>query len=99
MIEAVPQTANAMKKVAVLTSGGDAPGMNAAIRAVARTALARGWEVVGVRQGYAGLVAGNLTPLGAREVGGIIQQGGTVLGSARSPEFRTTEGIAPSSWR
>lgn len=81
-----------MKKVAVLTSGGDAPGMNAAIRAAARTALARGWEVVGVRQGYAGLVAGNLTPLGARDVGGIIQQGGTVLGSARSPEFHTTEG-------
>jgi 6-phosphofructokinase 1 len=72
----------------VLTSGGDAPGMNAAIRAVTRTALARGWEVFGVANGYAGLLAGSLAPLGARDVGGIIQRGGTVLGSARSPEFR-----------
>jgi 6-phosphofructokinase 1 len=75
-------------RIAVLTSGGDAPGMNAAIRGVTRTALARGWEVFGVTNGYAGLLADALAPLSARDVGGIIQRGGTVLGSARSPEFR-----------
>ncbi len=80
-----------MKKIAVLTSGGDAPGMNAAIRAVARAGLAKGWEVVGVRQGYLGLVNGNFVPLRARDVGGIIQRGGTVLGSARCPEFHKEE--------
>jgi 6-phosphofructokinase 1 len=77
-----------MKRIAVLTSGGDAPGMNAAIRAVTRAALARGWDVLGVRNGYAGLLADAIEPLAARDVGGIIQRGGTVLGSARSPEFR-----------
>jgi len=81
-----------MKRIAVLTSGGDAPGMNAAIRAVVRTSLDRGWEVLGIRQGYAGLIAGNMVPLGAREVGGIIQRGGTILGSSRCPEFKTQEG-------
>ncbi len=81
-----------MKRIAVLTSGGDAPGMNAAIRAVVRSGLAKGWEVFGVRRGYAGLIAGNFVPLGARDVGGIIQQGGTVLGSARCPEFKTEDG-------
>lgn len=81
-----------MKRIAVLTSGGDAPGMNAAIRAVVRTGLAYGWEVFGVRNGYAGLIAGEMTSLGARDVGGILHLGGTVLGSARCPEFRTVEG-------
>lgn len=81
-----------MKRVAVLTSGGDAPGMNAAIRAVVRTGIDQGWEMYGVRQGYAGLIAGSLRLMGARDVGGIIQLGGTVLGSARSEEFRTEEG-------
>ncbi len=81
-----------MKRIAVLTSGGDAPGMNAAIRAVTRTGIKKGWEVFGVRGGYAGLISGNLIPLSPRDVGGIIQQGGTVLGSARSAEFRTEEG-------
>ncbi len=81
-----------MNSVAVLTSGGDAPGMNAAIRAVVRTGAERGWKMYGVRQGYAGLMAGNFTPMGAREVAGIIQKGGTVLGSARSPEFKTEAG-------
>jgi 6-phosphofructokinase 1 len=76
-----------LKKIAVLTSGGDAPGMNAAVRAVTRGALAKGWEVFGVRNGYAGLMTNAIKPLAARDVGGIIQQGGTVLGSARSPEF------------
>lgn len=81
-----------MKRIAVLTSGGDAPGMNAAIRAVVRTSLSKGWEAFGVRQGYAGCITGDVIPLGARDVGGIIQLGGTMLGSARSPEFMTTEG-------
>lgn len=81
-----------MKRIAVLTSGGDAPGMNAAIRAVTRVALDKDWEVLGVRGGYAGLIAGELVSLEQRTVGGIIQQGGTVLGSARCPEFRAPEG-------
>ena len=81
-----------MKRIAVLTSGGDAPGMNAAIRAVVRTGLDRGWDVLGVRHGYVGLINDNMAVLGARDVGGIIQQGGTVLGSSRCPEFKTEEG-------
>lgn len=81
-----------MKRIAVLTSGGDAPGMNAAIRAVVRTGLAQNWEVFGVQHGYAGLIAGEMSLLGARDVGGIIQLGGTVLGSARCPEFKRVEG-------
>lgn len=81
-----------MKKIAVLTSGGDAPGMNAAIRAVVRTAIANGWEAFGVRNGYEGLIDGKIIPMGAREVGGILQRGGTVLGSARSVEFKTKAG-------
>ncbi|MEN6481631.1 MAG: 6-phosphofructokinase [Anaerolineaceae bacterium] len=81
-----------MKKVAVLTSGGDAPGMNAAIRAVVRTGIYHGWEVYGVQNGYEGLIYGKINPLGARDVGGIIQRGGTILGSARSLEFKTPQG-------
>jgi 6-phosphofructokinase 1 len=61
-----------MKRIAVLTSGGDAAGMNAAIRSVVRTGLDRGWEVFGVRCGFAGLIAGDFLSLGARDVGGII---------------------------
>jgi 6-phosphofructokinase 1 len=75
------------RKIAVLTSGGDAPGMNAAIRAVARCGIAKGWEIVGVNQGYAGLVNGDYRPLAARDVGGLLSKGGTVLGTARCPEF------------
>jgi 6-phosphofructokinase 1 len=81
-----------MKRIAVLTSGGDAPGMNAAIRAVVRSALERGWEPIGVLNGYAGLIAGTFRSLGAREVGGIIHRGGTVLGSARCPGLQTDGG-------
>ncbi len=81
-------------KIAILTSGGDAPGMNAAVRAVTRAALAKSWQVFGVKNGYAGLLAGALDPLQARDVGGIVQHGGTVLGSARSPEFVQPEGRA-----
>jgi len=80
-----------MRKIAVLTSGGDAPGMNAAIRAVTRAALDKGWEVVGVRQGYLGLINGNFTPLRARDVGGVQQKGGTFLGSARCKDFHKEE--------
>jgi 6-phosphofructokinase 1 len=82
------------RRIAVLTSGGDAPGMNAAVRAVTRGALAKGWEVFGVKNGYAGLIGDAIKPLAARDVGGIVQQGGTVLGSARSPEFMQPAGRA-----
>jgi 6-phosphofructokinase 1 len=81
-----------IQRIAVLTSGGDAPGMNAAIRAVVRTGLGKGWQTYGVRQGYSGLIDNQIIPLGPRDVGGIIQQGGTMLGSARCLEFRTEEG-------
>jgi 6-phosphofructokinase 1 len=80
----------AAKRIAVLTSGGDAPGMNAAIRAVVRMGLGNGWETFGVRNGYLGLVEGgqNIAPLGPRDVGGILGLGGTFLGSARLEEFK-----------
>jgi 6-phosphofructokinase 1 len=82
----------AMRRIAVLTSGGDAPGMNAAIRAVVRTAAAAGVETVGVRSGYRGLIVADFLPLDNRAVGGILTRGGTVLGSARAPEFLTAAG-------
>lgn len=81
-----------MKGLAVLTSGGDAPGMNAAIRAVVRTAVAEGLDVYGVRNGYTGLIGGNFIRLGRRDVGGILQQGGTILGTTRCSELVTEEG-------
>jgi len=81
-----------MKRIAVLTSGGDAPGMNAAVRAVVRTGVNKGWEVYGVQRGYKGLIEGRMTLMGPRDVGGIIQRGGTVLGSARCEEFKTEAG-------
>jgi 6-phosphofructokinase 1 len=81
------------KRYAVLTSGGDAPGMNAAIRAVVRTGLHFGYEVVGINEGFKGLLAPNFRVLTARDVGGIIQQGGTILGSARCPEFKLDSGV------
>jgi len=81
-----------MKRVAVLTSGGDAPGMNAAIRSVVRCGVAKGWMMYGVRNGYRGLITGNITEMNTRDVGGIIQKGGTILGSARCEEFKTEEG-------
>ena len=76
-----------VKKIGILTSGGDAPGMNAAVRAVARSALASGIEVVGIRRGYAGLLAGDVFDMSLRSVSNIIQTGGTFLYSARLPEF------------
>ena len=81
-----------MKKIAVLTSGGDAPGMNAAIRAVVRCGTAKGWEVYGIKNGYAGLVDNLFLKIGTRDVGGIIHRGGTILGSTRCLEFKTLEG-------
>lgn len=80
-----------MKRIAVLTSGGDAPGMNAAIRAVVRTGIDRDWEVHGVRHGYSGLCDDDFLRLNSRDVGGIIQEGGTRLGSSRYAEFKTEE--------
>jgi 6-phosphofructokinase 1 len=81
-----------MKRIAVLTSGGDGPGLNPCIRAVVRSALSRGLEVMGVRRGYSGLIDCDMTELDARSVGGILNRGGTFLGTARCPEFRTTQG-------
>ena len=83
-----------MKKIGILTSGGDAPGMNACIRAAVRAALANGLEIYGIRWGYAGLICGDIVPLDRRAVANIIHQGGTILGTARSEEFRTKEGRA-----
>jgi 6-phosphofructokinase 1 len=81
-----------MKRVAVLTSGGDAPGMNAAVRAVVRVGAARQFEVFGVRCGYTGLIAGDLLPLGVRDVGGIIGRGGTILGTTRCARIKSESG-------
>lgn len=81
-----------MVRVAVLTSGGDAPGMNAAIRAVVRCGVLQGLQMFGVRRGYAGLIAGEFIHLGPREVGGIIHQAGTALETSRCEEFKTDAG-------
>jgi 6-phosphofructokinase 1 len=80
-----------IETLAVMTSGGDAPGMNACLRAVVRTAVAHGINVLGVRRAFEGLARGDLVPLGARDVGGIIQRGGTLLQTARFPEFERPE--------
>lgn len=86
-----------IRKIGVLTSGGDAPGMNACIRAVVRTAIYYGLEVVGIRRGYAGLIAGDMMEMGSSSVSNIIQQGGTILKTARSEEFKTPEGRAKAA--
>jgi len=83
-----------IKKIGVLTSGGDAPGMNAAIRAVVRTALSKGMEVYGIKRGYVGLLTGDIVKMDERSVSDIIHRGGTILYTARCPEFRTAEGVA-----
>lgn len=85
-------TKNSIKKIGVFTSGGDSPGMNAAIRAVVRTSIYYDIEVVGIREGFTGLITANFTNMGARSVSNIINLGGTILRSARSEEFRTYEG-------
>lgn len=82
-----------MKRIAVLTSGGDSPGMNAAVRSVARAALSKGMEIYGVYRGYNGLINGDLFPMNLRSVSDIIHRGGTMLYTARCPEFATEEGM------
>ena len=82
-----------IKKIGVLTSGGDAPGMNAAVRAVVRTALSKGMEVYGIHRGYVGLINGDIFKMDERSVSDIIHKGGTVLYTARCPEFRTEVGV------
>jgi 6-phosphofructokinase 1 len=86
-----------MKKIAVLTSGGDAPGMNACIRSVVRTAIYNKIEVVGLMHGYDGLIRNEFIPLEAKSVANIIQRGGTILKTARSKEFLTVEGRQKAS--
>lgn len=81
------------KKIAVLTSGGDAPGMNAALRAVVRAGISYGMEVYGVRRGYNGLLNGDMFPMNLRSVSDIIHRGGTFLYTARSPEYNTPAGV------
>lgn len=83
-----------MRRIAILTSGGDAPGMNGAIRAVVRKSLYYGYEVFGIERGYEGLIQGNFKQMDTASVAGIIQRGGTVLKTARSKDFRTPEGFA-----
>lgn len=82
------------KTIGVLTSGGDSPGMNAAVRSVVRTALGKGMKVIGIRRGYNGLIKRDLMEMNLRSVSDIIHRGGTVLYTARSPEFKTEEGMA-----
>ena len=79
------------KTIGVLTSGGDAPGMNAAVRAVTRTALQKGFKVIGIRRGYNGLLNGDMVELKARNVSNIIQRGGTEIFTARCKEFKDWE--------
>lgn len=81
-----------MKRIAVMTSGGDSPGMNAAIRAIVRTGMELGIEVYGIRQGYSGLMNGDYSLLTSVEVSGILQRGGTILQTARNEEFKTAAG-------
>ncbi len=81
-----------LRRIAILTSGGDAPGMNAAIRAATVLGHARGCEVLGIRHGYRGLLDGEIGPLSPRDVEGILREGGTILGSARCPEFQEQAG-------
>ncbi len=86
-----------MRHIAVLTSGGDAPGMNAAIRAVVRTAVHAGLRVSGVYRGYQGLIEGDIQELGPRSVANVIQRGGTILRTARSQAFMTPDGRAAAA--
>lgn len=83
-----------IKRIGVYTSGGDAPGMNACVRAITRTAVAHDLEVVGIRRGYAGMIEGDFVEMDGQSVSNILQKGGTILKSARSEQFRTAEGRA-----
>ena len=83
-----------MKKIAVFTSGGDSPGMNACVRAVVRAGNSLGLDVYGIWNGYEGMIDGDIKLLTSRDVANIIQRGGTILGTARSERFRTAQGRA-----
>ena len=83
---------NDIERIGVYTSGGDAPGMNACLRAVVRAAIAQDIDVVGIRRGYEGMIEGDMVEMDRRSVSNIVQTGGTILKSARSPEFREEEG-------
>ena len=82
-----------MKKIGVLTSGGDAPGMNAAIRAVVRTAVYKDMQVYGIRRGFSGLINGEIDHMDVKSVGEILHRGGTILNTARADEFKTEKGM------
>lgn len=82
-----------MRRIGVLTSGGDAPGMNACVRAIVRFGIHAGFEVYGIHRGYEGLIEGDIRQLTSRDVGDIIQKGGTVIKTARCPKFQTEEGM------
>ena len=82
-----------MKKIAILTSGGDAPGMNACIRAIVRYGISQGLKVYGINRGYAGLIENDINLMNERTVGNIIQLGGTILKTARCKEFMTPQGV------
>src|SRR4051812_28245532 len=84
---------NTIRKIGILTSGGDSPGMNAAIRAVVRTAMYYDMEVYGVRRGYQGMIEGDIYKMATTDVANIIQRGGTILKTARSKAFLTDEGM------
>ena len=89
--------AKEIKTIGVLTSGGDAPGMNAAIRAVVRTAIARGLKVKGIKKGYQGLLNEEIVDMEAKDVSDIIQRGGTILGTARCLEFKDSSRVVRRS--
>src|SRR6266542_3442773 len=82
-----------MKRVGILTGGGDCPGLNAVIRAVARRSFSRGWEVVGIQDGWRGLVENDMTALTAREISGLLPRGGTILGTSRTNPFKIEGGV------
>ena len=85
---------NGQLKIGILTSGGDAPGMNAAIRAVVRTGINKNCRVIGIHKGYIGLINGDITELKSKDVSDIMNRGGTILHTARCPEMMTEEGLS-----
>jgi 6-phosphofructokinase 1 len=82
-----------MKRIGVVTAGGDAPGMNACLRAVVRSAIYHGLEVIGIEEGFAGLIQGKCRKMNARSVSGIINMGGTILRTKRCEEMKTSQGL------
>jgi 6-phosphofructokinase 1 len=82
-----------MERVGILTGGGDCPGLNAVIRAAARRSMERGYDVVGVREGWRGLVESLLQPLGPREISGILPRGGTIIGTTRTNPYKVAGGV------